>query len=157
MIKFNINGGNTLEGNFVAVDPVSKLLVIENEETFNIIFPGQITSIDGELKGQVSEDEAILTMNLNALQKRETSSLETADQSIANINFGVSEDIQTLYDKLSFLFPCRWLGNDIIILDQFIVKSPYGPENITPLESTSQAGLNRIKLVLQGERKKLGL
>lgn len=28
MIKFNINGGNTIEGNFVAVDPVSKLLVI---------------------------------------------------------------------------------------------------------------------------------
>ena len=48
-----------------------------------------------------------------------------------------------------FRFPCRWQGNDIIILDQLIVRPPYGPENLTAPESTSQAGLNRIKLVVQ--------
>jgi hypothetical protein len=31
-------------------------------------------------------------------------SLETAEQSIAHLNFNVSEEIQTLYDKLSFLY-----------------------------------------------------
>lgn len=45
-------------------------------------------------------------------------------------------------------FPCRWQGNDIIILDQFIVKSPYGPDNLTPLQASTQIGLNRIKLVV---------
>lgn len=28
MLKFNIQGGNVVEGNYVAVDPVSKLVVV---------------------------------------------------------------------------------------------------------------------------------
>jgi hypothetical protein len=36
--------------------------MIENEESFSIVFPGQISSMEGELTGLVSEDETILNM-----------------------------------------------------------------------------------------------
>lgn len=49
------------------------------------------------------EAEKFIVHSLNALQKREMTSLENAEQSLANLNFDVSEEIQTLYDKLSFL------------------------------------------------------
>jgi hypothetical protein len=81
MLKFNVQSEGkieTLEGTFVAVDPISKLIVIgllisrtssllliislENEESFSIVFPGQISSMEGELTGQVSDDESILNM-----------------------------------------------------------------------------------------------
>lgn len=79
MPKFHVQGGNTLEGNFVAMDPISKLVVIgifillsflssfdffslENEETFSIVFPNQISSIEGSFNGQVSDDETVINM-----------------------------------------------------------------------------------------------
>jgi hypothetical protein len=80
MPKFHVQGGNTLEGNFVAMDPVSKLVVIgtylhlsslplfhdsfflENEEAFSIVFPNQISSVEGAFTGQVSDDETIINM-----------------------------------------------------------------------------------------------
>lgn len=79
MPKFHVQGGNTLEGNFVAMDPISKLVVIgifillsflssfdffslENEEAFSIVFPNQISSIEGSFNGQVSDDETVINM-----------------------------------------------------------------------------------------------
>mmetsp|Transcript_12435 Transcript_12435/g.18817 ORF Transcript_12435/g.18817 Transcript_12435/m.18817 type:complete len:158 (-) Transcript_12435:170-643(-) len=157
MIKVNLNGGSSLEGSAVAVDPVSKVLVLENDDSFKLVFPGQVSSIDGDLQWSMPEDENAIALNVQALQKREQSSLESAEQSIAHINTGVSDKIQTLYDRLSFLFPCRWEGNDIVILDQCVVKPPYCAENIVPNDMCSSAGLTRITKVLQGERKKLGI
>ena len=52
--------------------------------------------------------------SLHALEKKEISCHESAEKSIAALNFNVSPEIQALYDRLSFIFPCRWDGENII-------------------------------------------
>lgn len=90
----------------------------ENEDEFHLLFPSQIASIDGDIPQDTPDDDGIavrlalilagslcfdVTVSAEALRKRELAALESAELSVANINFGVSDEIQTLYDRLSFL------------------------------------------------------
>ena len=56
-----------------------------------------------------------LNDSIHALEKKEMACHESAEKSIAALNFNVSPEIQALYDRLSFIFPCRWDGESTII------------------------------------------
>ena len=49
----------------VELNPALIYLVPENEEAFSIVFPNQISSIEGGFTGQVSDDETIINMKYN--------------------------------------------------------------------------------------------
>lgn len=83
---------------------------------------------------------------------------EVAEKNIAGINFNVSNEIQSLFDKLAYVFPSYWEGDVMIILDDFIISPPlYDKVIIRNTNTTSVTGKDRIDKILDGERKKLGL
>lgn len=89
----------------------------EKDDEYQLVFPAQIGTIDGDIPQDIADDDGLpirwtnhyvascadFLFSAEALRKRELTSLENAEQSISNINFGVSDEIQTLYDRLSFL------------------------------------------------------
>jgi hypothetical protein len=48
--------------------------------------------------------------------------------------------------------PCRWDNEDIIVLDEVRICSPYSINNVT---GGSSASLARLRLVLEGEMKRM--
>lgn len=47
--------------------------------------------------------DVMCAKSVKSLEKREQASLESSEQSIANINFSVSSDVQAIYDRIAFL------------------------------------------------------
>mmetsp|Transcript_20371 Transcript_20371/g.37821 ORF Transcript_20371/g.37821 Transcript_20371/m.37821 type:complete len:160 (-) Transcript_20371:107-586(-) len=158
MFKCNMTGGDCVEGGLIAIDPVSKVVVLEQADEFKFVFPSQLGKVEGDVSKCVKGDEA-LSLQVKSLEKREQASLESSEQSIASLNFSVSPEVQAIYDRIEFLYPTRWDGNAMVVLDQYIIEAPYKAENIVLIrdkEGTAD-GLSRLTKVLMGERKKLGI
>jgi hypothetical protein len=82
--------------------------------------------------------------------------MAAADKSINALNFNVSEEIQTLFDRMNFIFPCEWEGTSMVVLGEFIIHPPY--KTVQRIEPGGEAtGLDRVVKVLGGERQKLQL
>jgi hypothetical protein len=50
--------------------------------------------------------------------------------------------------------PCHWDGKDIVVLEEVHIQPPYTPDKCT---GGSAAACERVRLVLQNERSRLGL
>jgi hypothetical protein len=103
MIKVHTIGGKTYEGDIFAIDPVTKAIILRNEETFQMISNSQILQIEGDISGTNVPDVSELGIKLHSLDKKEQLALEQAEKSISALNFNVSPAIQTLYDRLHFM------------------------------------------------------
>ena len=66
-----------------------------------------------------------LYYSLEGLAKREQVAYEQAGKNIAATNTGVDSSIQLLFEKMLFLYPCKWNGDSIIVLDSFRIDPPY--------------------------------
>ncbi|RKP19926.1 hypothetical protein ROZALSC1DRAFT_28532 [Rozella allomycis CSF55] len=67
---------------------------------------------------------------------------------------GVTTEAQKVFDALSKTLPCRWDNKSIVVMDEVIVSPPY---NTSSCKSSNEAALDRVKRVLGGERKRMGL
>lgn len=103
MIKVHTVGGNVYEGSLFAVDPVTKAIVLRDEESFRMISHSQISSIEGDISATPVPDVTEFGMRVNSIEKKEHIALDNAEKSISALNFDVSPNIQTLYDRLCFL------------------------------------------------------
>jgi hypothetical protein len=107
--------------------------------------------------------------SLNALEKQEQRALENAEKKIATLNFSVSPDIQTLFDRLNFMYvlifviilfyikkfvysryPCHWQGDSIVILSEYIISPPYETVTLDRNSKTTvdSAGFERVVKVV---------
>lgn len=48
----------------------------------------------------------------------------------ARVGKGVSEEAQALFDALGKTLPVRWHESSIIVLDEVVIASPYGPADV---------------------------
>lgn len=90
-----------------------------------------------------------------ALQARAAAALQRAQEKANKVNKNVSKEVQDIFDAISRMLPTRWDGKDIVVMDQVVVKGPgYRSEDC---KAGKEAGsvLNRVKKVLENERKKL--
>lgn len=77
-----------------------------------------------------------------SIDKKEAAALKQAEKSIDALNQKVSSEVQTLYDKLSLLFPCHWQDINIIVLDEYIVFPPYSEVKV--IAGKDGAGIDRV-------------
>mmetsp|Transcript_3711 Transcript_3711/g.3848 ORF Transcript_3711/g.3848 Transcript_3711/m.3848 type:complete len:169 (-) Transcript_3711:141-647(-) len=158
MIKIHFIGGKSIEGKVYSIDPVTHSIVIQNDSKFSIINPENIQQIEGEIPSVPSEDVPQSITNPQALQgleKQEARSLHQAEKKISEMNNRVSPEVQALFDRLNFIYPCVWSGDSIMVVDQFRIDPPYTAANATKLADVgNEESFNRFIKVLEGENKK---
>ena len=104
MIKVHTIGGKVYEGHVFAIDPVTKAIILSNEETFRMISHSQIDRIEGDISAIPVPDVTEFGIRVTSLEKKEQVAHDNAEKSISALNFDVSPNIQTLYDRLSFMY-----------------------------------------------------
>jgi hypothetical protein len=67
---------------------------------------------------------------------------------------GVTAEAQEIFNSLAKTLPCRWHGDMIVVFEDIRIPSPY---TLNSISGSDAAALNRVKKVLEGERKKLGM
>ena len=104
MIKVHTIGGKVYEGHVFAIDPVTKTVILNNEESYRMISHSQVARIEGDMSAIPVPDVTEFGIRVNSLEKKEQVALDNAEKSINALNFDVSPNIQTLYDRLSFMY-----------------------------------------------------
>ncbi|KAF8939647.1 hypothetical protein BGZ47_008088 [Haplosporangium gracile] len=94
---------------------------------------------------------AVGYVQMDKIQQREQQAIREAQTAAARIGVGVSTIGQDIFDALSKTLPCRWHKDQIVVMDEVIISSPYEPDNCKANASAS-ATLARVKKVLEGER-----
>ena len=158
VVTFKLIDGSEVKGNLYVIDPVTQTVVVrtvDKANEFTIINPAQIASVDGVLDTSLTfSNVSEKSINAHTLEKLESKVVEQAERLIAGLNNQVSNEVQMLYDRLSLIFPCKWgEGNSMVVLDDFVVQVPY--ESV--VSSKGGDGIDRVRKVLEMERKKLGL
>lgn len=99
------------------------------------------------------------TVNVDKVIARENSAVKAEAQRVARIGVGVTKEAQHIFDALAKTMPCSWSGEQIVVLGQVAVLPPYGAENVHPIKGAdaTKHTLDRIRLVLTNEKKRLGL
>ncbi|EGG15722.1 hypothetical protein DFA_10564 [Cavenderia fasciculata] len=93
-------------------------------------------------------------LNIQNINKRQEKALKQAENQASKIGIGVTAEAQEIFYALSKTLPCHWKGKNIIVLNDITIDSPYNVENCS---GTSSHSLERVKQILDKERKKLAL
>lgn len=74
----------------------------------------------------------------------------------AQLGVGVSPQAQLIFDALSKTLRVSWRGVDIDVMGEVLIKAPYNAQACMCIRKDDDF-LQRVKKVLQGERKRLGV
>jgi hypothetical protein len=151
-LSITTNTGAVITGELHCLDPVTHAVVVKDSS-------GAYTKISGDLgKASVPNPRKLgLTVQLddNKIRDREMKSMVAAEKELDSLNFEVDPQTQQLFDRMRNIFPCRWQGVEMILFDSLSVAPPYDAVKVR--NGGNDDGMERVKKVLAGERKKLGL
>jgi len=158
---------DTYEGTIFSYDPLTSTLALTQSPThpsstaqdfriLKISFLKEVTVLGAAPKRSAtpftSAEPKIGAVNITALQNREKDAGRNEAERIANKGVGVSREGQEIFDALARIMQCRWHEKQIVVLGDVIIDEPYTPERV---RSHDKPALNRVKRVLEGERRKL--
>lgn len=89
----------------------------------------------------------LLFCSIASIEKREQTALKAAEKAIAGINNKVDNEVQSLFDKLSMIYPCAWQDNSIVVLDEYVIDPPYTTIVVKPGRDGS--GLERLSKIVR--------
>jgi hypothetical protein len=85
--------------------------------------------------------------SLQNLELQETHALKQAEKSLESLNKNVKPEIQLLYDRLSLIYTsCRWSGNNIEILEEYLIDPPYDTVKVLP--GKDGTGIDRMRKIV---------
>ena len=101
----------------------------------------------------------IIPISLDKLQQREAAAIKAEQMKQARMGVNVSEEGQNIFDALIKTMNCRWKNDAIVVLDDVLIPAPYKVDSCRFLEGKKHDHelLSRVKKVLDGERRRLGL
>lgn len=155
-VTVTLNSGEQVAGFLFAVDPVTKALLVQHEDgRFTMVNAQHVSGVEGD-STVPSPDVAALGISLGGMEKREAAALAAAEKSLDSINLNVSPMQQNLFEKVASVFSAtKWVGNQIVILDNVVVDPPYREAKIAGGGANTQLAF--VQKVLQGAREKLGM
>ena len=159
-LSITTNTGALITGELYCLDPVTRAVVIKDSTgACTLINAGSIAKISGDLsKASVPNPRKLgLTVQLddNKIRDREMKAMVAAEKELESLNFEVDQQTQQLFDRMRNIFPCRWQGVEMILFDSLSIPPPY--DVVKVCDGGNDDGMERVKKVLAGERKKLGL
>jgi len=136
-------------------DPSLKTLILALDDGSFLL----ISTKTAELK-IISVPESPVTpnvplVNMEEIFRRERKAIEKREQEAKKIGpAGISDKVQSLFDELdkSMSSQVRWQGEDIVVMDTIVIKSPY---TVNEISGGPRASLTRVKKVVEGLRTKL--
>lgn len=161
-IRITLVSGECLEGELYCMDPVTKAIVLkEADGGYSLVNSEGIAQITGDLAAFPVPDpiKTGLTVQLDAnkIRDREMTAMVNAEKEIESQNFNVDPKVQQLFDRMRNIFPCVWSGadNHMILFDSLLVEGPSYDVVKVRSGGGSDDGIDRVRKVLKGERKKL--
>jgi len=159
-ISITTNTGTVITGELHCVDPVTHAVVVKDSSgAYTLVNAGAITKISGDLsKALVPNPRKLgLTVQLDdkKIHDREMKAMMAAEKELDSLNFEVDPQTQQLFDRMRNIFPCRWQGVEMVLFDSLSIAPPYDAVKVR--NGGNDDGIERVKKVLAGERKKLGM
>lgn len=97
---------------------------------------------------------SINKVDVRRLKEREDKAVQKKKDEQKKKGKGVSSEAQELFNVLDRIYPTRWAGESIIIMDSVRIDPPYGADHVkAPKDKASM--LPHLKRVVDGERKKI--
>eukprot|EP01134_Creolimax_fragrantissima_P001975 CFRG1975T1 len=104
------------------------------------------------LGGNPQQNPELKALNMERVKQRYAKAVHKARENAAKINKNVSSDDQALFNCISKTLPCSWEGSTMVVLDTIKINPPYVPENCS---GDNVNMLNRVRMVVEGERRRL--
>ncbi|KAI4836142.1 hypothetical protein E4T44_08425, partial [Aureobasidium sp. EXF-8845] len=126
------------------------IIPIQHISSFDIV------SLDSNAAKQsfATVQPPIAPVDIKKLREREEAKIRQLREQEANKGKGVSREAQQIFDALKRLLPTRWHGQEIVVNDAVIISPPYTVNDCKAPKGKDQA-LDRIRMVLDGERRKI--
>jgi len=145
----------TLEGEVMAFDPQSKILILKCPSTSGKSSLNDIRMVNLSFVGQVEVTKEAATspaipqaLNLNRLTHRAKNQVEEKQKLLAAMAAGVSPEGQRLFFTINrTIDDVSWDGKNILVMKEVLISPPYGPENCKA-QSDSQA-LKHVRKVVE--------
>jgi len=161
-VKIKTQSGEEFEGEIFSYDSNSNCLILchrKSHSTLKQDYRMIKTSLIEELQyiGRNEVDpfpEVLSSISYPRIKQREEQLIRTLREDAARIGVNVTKEAQEIFNALHKTLPCRWNKTTIVVFDEITISSPYTIENCTGGTAVS---LQRVKKVLEGERKRLNL
>ncbi|KAJ3339970.1 Importin 9 [Gonapodya sp. JEL0774] len=98
-------------------------------------------------------------VDIEQLVAREKLAIQQEEERQQRIGLGVPKEGNDLFDALGKTLPVIWIADHIVIMDEVAVSPPYTVQMVKAVKgkNASASTLERVRKVVEGERKKLGL
>ena len=168
--------GEAVDGHLYAMDPKTNVVILFHKKDTKSVLPHAkydfkllpmhaIKSIDASktttdvaadpLASLYADSKSTLpAINLERLRARERKAVRQFEEEIARIGDNVTAEAQAIFDALSKTLPCRWMNQNILVMEEVLIRPPYRTEDC---ESEDTQSLAHVHKVLTGERQRLKL
>ncbi|KAF2858831.1 hypothetical protein K470DRAFT_220367 [Piedraia hortae CBS 480.64] len=124
-----------------------RIFTVSSLQNYQIIAPAENPE-DGVLAQLVAVDS-------KRLRRREEQAIKKLKDEEKNRGKGVTKEGQALYDSLRRInMPIKWQNQNMVVHEVVVISPPYRPEDCRGPKEKQEA-INRVKKVLEGERRKL--
>jgi hypothetical protein len=130
---------------------IDSLTQLTQKKSYRIIKTSFIKEIEYLGKNENIELQ-LPSINISKIRKKEEQKILQAQEEANKIGIGVTKEAQEIFNALSKTLPCNWQKDIIVVLNEVYIKSPY---NIEDCYGNDINTLERVKKVLEGERKKI--
>lgn len=154
----------TIEGEVYCFDLPTHCVILSEappagsvRKTYRLLNVFYVRSLQRLSPQPVEDLRPVRPIDMAKLRTKEAAAIADARKEASRIGVGVSPQAQLIFNALSKTLPCRWDNDTIVIFDDLRILSPHRVQDVKAGSQTSQNELNRVKRVLEGETRRLGL
>ncbi|KAI9892088.1 MAG: hypothetical protein M1814_001794 [Vezdaea aestivalis] len=163
------------EGTLFAVDPILNLVALSQPtrgppnqtskdgarpQDFHLVLIAKISKFEVlnlpavEKKDFATAMPKIKRVNSALLKEKVNKAVQAEKKLKERIGKGVGKEAQDIFDAIERMFPTRWEGKSMVVLNSIKIDPPYTLANCKALGNNAKE-LARVKMQLEHERKKI--
>jgi len=160
-VRIKTSLGEDVEGEIFSYDNTTNCLVLIQSSTHSTLkksyrllktsFVKEIQYL-GKNEANAQDIENLPPINIAKIKSHEAKAIRLMREEASRIGVGVTEEAQEIFNALAKTLPCKWKGENILVFDEVLIQSPY---TIDSMSGNDPKILDRVKKVLDGERKRL--